>query len=97
VGRIQSVLLKFRMYMQAFVQYELSILSPTGKAAHPKLAGHMLAARDSMFILPVQICRMGKGSFNSFLRKSRDRRPKQFLKRLNCLCMETCITLLIFV
>jgi len=85
------------MYMQACVQYELSILFLTANAAHPKLAGHMLAARVSMLILPVQIIGMGQGSFNTFLRKSRHRTPKQFLKLLNTLCTETYITLLVFV
>ena len=52
-------------------------------------------ARDAGFTLPARIFRIGKRSFNTFFCKSRDRTPKQFLKLLNCLCMETYITLLI--
>jgi len=40
---------RFRMYMQAHLQYELFVLSLTGRAAHSKLAGHMLLATQCLF------------------------------------------------
>jgi hypothetical protein len=40
---------KFQMHMQPYLQYELFVLSPTGTAAHPKLAGHMQLATQCLF------------------------------------------------
>ena len=40
---------RFRMYMQAYLQYEILVLSLTGRAAHSKLAGHMLLATQCLF------------------------------------------------
>ena len=53
-----------------------------------------LAARDTVYFAHTDV-QNGERWFNCFFRKSQGRTPKQFLKLLNCLCMETYVTLLI--
>jgi len=40
---------RLRTYLHVYLQYELFVLSLTGKAAYRKLAGHMLLATQCLF------------------------------------------------